>query len=81
MSKRDLAYVLVKLSGYSWIVLAVFSSIGHLITMIGAAYSHRQPSYNSYEWIATAVIEIILAVVIIKKAAKITDWLLRDDKT
>ena len=85
MSKRDLAYVLVTLMGFSWILLALFSSVARVIELVSVAPSNSAlgAAARSMSWSAllTPVVQIILALLIIRKAAVIVDWLLGSDKT
>jgi len=85
MNQKDLAYVLVKLMGFSWILLALFSSVSRTIelgtiaasnTTLGAAA--RGMSFGS---LLTPVVQIVLALLVIKNADKIVQWLFGNDQT
>lgn len=85
MNKRDLAYVLVKLMGFSWILLTLFSSIGRLVDVawVGSSNSTLGSAARSMSLIPllTALLQIVLALLVIKKAEIIVRWLLADDRT
>jgi hypothetical protein len=85
MSKRDLAYVLVKLMGFSWLLLALFSSVGRIVELITVAPSNSAlgAAVRGMSWSValTPLVQIILALLIISKAAVIVEWLLGRDKT
>ena len=85
MKKKDLAYVLVKLSGFGWILLALFSSIPRIIELTPLAMwnGNLAAAARGLSWVSlvTAVAQIVLALLIINKADVIVDWLFGDDET
>ena len=85
MNQKDLAYVLVKLMGFSWILLALFSSVSRIIELGTIAASNttlgavaRGMSFSS---LLTPVVQIVLALLVIKNADKIVQWLFGNDQT
>ena len=85
MNKRDLAHVLVKLCGFSWLLWSLFTGINHIISSIGFMGSGSTISSalqrTLIAGLLTTLIQIVLALVIIRNAAAIAEWMFGDEET
>jgi hypothetical protein len=81
MTKPDLAYVLVKYSGFGYLLMALNNAVTHATYSFGSALEHKQRFSYAYGSALTSLAEIALALLVIRYARPIAKWLVRDDKT
>ena len=85
MIKKDFVYVFVKLSGFTCILVAIVSNVGSIVTLALAAVSNSvlASAVRGMAGVSllTPLIQIVIGLVVIKKTARITDWLMSDDRT
>jgi hypothetical protein len=78
MSKRDLADVLVKLSGFGFITGAAFSVCLFLVGVIETLFinPHTLPALPYWEALHTPVLSILFGIILIRQSPRITAWLI-----
>ena len=82
MSKKDLADVLVKLSGFGFVIAGIYSGCTNLIDMYATASAHpsafgSQP--YSFGVFVVPAFSILFGTYLVRKSGEITSWLFKDD--
>lgn len=83
MSKKDLADVLVKLSGFGFVIGGICSASTSLIGMYTTGLMHPATfglEPYSFGIFVTPAFSILFGSYLVRRSAEITDWLFRDDK-
>lgn len=83
MSKKDLADVLVKLSGFGFVIGGIYSASANVISMFTTGLAHptefgSQP--YSFGIFLIPIFSILFGTYLVRRSAEITRWLFRDDK-
>jgi hypothetical protein len=84
MSKKDLADVLVKLSGFGFVIGGIYSICGNIISMSTTGLAHPTAFGSHPESFGGLIIpafSILFGSYLIRNSVAITAWIFKDDKT
>lgn len=81
MNKRDLIYILVIMTGFSTLLFAVVLAVTTTVTAIAYAVEHGTFDLSLTRSFVDLAIRVIISIMVIRKADRITSWLLREPKT
>jgi hypothetical protein len=83
MNKKDLADVLVKLSGFGFVIGGIYSASTNVIAMFTTGAAHPT-AFGSHEYNFTVFLapmfSIVFGTYLIRRSGEITSWLFRDDE-
>ncbi len=80
MSKRDLVYVLVIMTGFSTLLFAIVLAVTTVITAATYSIQHQSFDLSLTRSFVDLAIRVIISIIVIRKADRITSWLLREPK-
>jgi hypothetical protein len=83
MSKKDLADVLVKLSGFGFVIGGIYSICETIIRMSTAGFAHPTAFGSQQESFGVFIIpafSILFGSFLIRNSVEITVWIFRDDR-